>query len=126
MALVALAVWCANDYWLHAAYPGLVTGKLSDLTGLVVVPLVLAALVGVGLPSRLYPRVVDSMLVACGVGFALTRLWEPANGALAWILGVMQRSPQTVVRDVTDLIALPMLAVSRWCYRSARRRDDSR
>jgi hypothetical protein len=122
-ALVALALWCANDYLLKDAYPGLVTSKLSDVTGLVVVPLVLAALVGVGLPGRIYPRVVDIMLIACGIAFTLVKLSEPANGALEWILGVMQRSPQTVVRDATDLVALPMLAVSRWCYRTARRRD---
>jgi hypothetical protein len=124
VALVAIAVWLVNEYWLHAAYPNVVTDKLSALAGLVAFPLVIAALVGVGLPARYYPRVVDGCLIACGIGFALIKLWEPATDAGEWILRHM--SPQSdgvIERDAADLLALPMLLVSRWCYRSARRRD---
>ena len=113
VALVALAVWLLNDRWLAAAYPGWVTGKLSELGLLVVFPLVIAALLGLGLPGRMYSRVVDGAIVATGLAFVLVKLWEPANHILASVLGE---------RDWTDLIALPMLAVSRWCYRTARRR----
>jgi len=115
VALVALAIWLLNDRWLAAAYPGWVTGKLSEIGALVVFPLMLAALVGLGLPGRMYPRVVDGAIVATGLAFVLVKLWEPANHILESALGVVDR-------DWTDLIALPMLAVSRWCYRTARRR----
>jgi hypothetical protein len=101
-----------------------VTDKLSALTGLVVFPLVIAALVGVGLPARVYPYVVDGCLIACGIGFVLIKLWEPATEAGEWVLRHMSpRSDGVIDRDASDLLALPMLLVSRWCYRSARRRD---
>jgi hypothetical protein len=124
VALIALAVWQLNDHWLAAAYPGWVTGKLTELGCLVVFPLVVAALVGLGLPGRMYPRVVDAAIAATGLAFVLVKLWEPANHVLESALGVIYRSDQPVLveRDWTDLIALPMLAVSRWCYRTARRR----
>jgi hypothetical protein len=123
VALIALALWLANEYWLHAAYPNVVTDKLSAATGLVVFPLVIAALVGVGLPARVYPRVVDGCLIACGIGYALMKLWEPATDAGDWVLRHMSpRSSAAIDRDAVDLLALPMLLVSRWCYRTARRR----
>lgn len=123
-ALAALAVWLANEYWLHDRYPNVVTDLLSPLTGLVVFPLVVAALVGVALPARYYPRVVDGCLLACGLAFALMKLWDPAADAGDWILQHMSpradaRTP--IARDPTHLVALPMLLVSRWCYRTARR-----
>ncbi len=127
VALAAIAVWLLNEYWLADAYPSVVTDKLSSVAGLVAFPLVIAALVGIGLPARLYPRVVDACLVACGIGFVLMKLWEPAADAAKWVLRhTSPRTSSTVDLDPTDLIALPMLLVSRWCYRSARRRagDD--
>lgn len=124
VALAALAAWLVNDYVLKDAYPGWITGKLSDVAGLVVFPLVIAALVGVGLPGRLYPRVVDGSLIATALAFAIVKLWEPGNDALERLLGMMQPGTDVVVvRDVTDLIALPMLAVSRWCYRATKTRS---
>ena len=35
--IVSLAVLIANDTWLKAYYPGLITGKLSDIFGIAVV-----------------------------------------------------------------------------------------
>lgn len=129
IALAALVIWIANDYWLAKTYPSWLTGKLSDVAGLIVFPLVIAALVGVGLPGRLYPRVVDGVLIACGIAFVLIKLWDPAADVAARLLRLMQPGNTPVVaRDATDLIALPMLIVSRWCYRTARRRkgeDDA-
>lgn len=42
--LVCLGVLLANDWWLKAAYPNAITGKLSDLSGVAVVGM--AAVVG--------------------------------------------------------------------------------
>ena len=44
--LIAMLVLGLNDHWLKAAWPGLVTGKLSDVAGLVVLPLVVVGSVG--------------------------------------------------------------------------------
>jgi len=104
VALVALGVWLANDHWLHA-------DKLSELSVLVVLPLLVASLVNLGLPERFHARVVDAVIIATGIAFVLAKLWEPANRLLASVFGEL---------DASDLIALPMLVVSRWCYRRSR------
>ena len=43
VALVALAAWIANDHFLKRLHPGLVSGKLSDVACLIVVPLLAIA-----------------------------------------------------------------------------------
>ena len=106
-----------------ANLPNVVTDKLSAIAGLVVFPLVIAALVGIGLPARYYPRVVDACLVACGIAFVLIKLWEPATQAGEWVLRHMSPRSTGIDRDPTDLVALPMLLVSRWCDRTARRHE---
>ena len=45
VALVALAILIVNDRLLKDAWPGPVTGKLSDVAGLVVAPLASGALI---------------------------------------------------------------------------------
>ena len=127
IALVAIAVWLVNEYWLHGSYPNAVTDKLSPLAGLIVFPLVIAALVGVGLPARYYPRVVDGCLIACGIAFVLMKLWDPAAEAGAFLLRHMSPYARAAIdRDPGDLVALPALLVARWCYRSERRREADR
>ena len=44
--VIALLVLVVNDHVLKAAYPGWVTGKLSDAAGLVLAPPLLAAVLG--------------------------------------------------------------------------------
>lgn len=48
-ALLAVAVLVANDWWAKRAYPGWLTGKLSDVAGLVMAPLALSAAIGCAL-----------------------------------------------------------------------------
>lgn len=131
VALVALAVGLANTWYLQEHYPGWITGKLSDVSGVLLCPLVLAALVGVGLPRHLYPRVVDGCIVATAIAFTLVKLWDPANQIAERVLELINRSNSTkLALDPTDLVALPMLGVARWCYRTsaarATRRSDRR
>ena len=47
----AVAVLVVNDHLLKAAYPGLITGKLSDVAGLVFFPLLLVGLAEVVLAA---------------------------------------------------------------------------
>ena len=42
LSVAALVLLALNDHVLKQAWPGFVTGKLSDVAGLVVAPLVLA------------------------------------------------------------------------------------
>lgn len=129
-ALLALVVLVANDWWwkpgaLGRAAPAL-TGKLSDVAGLLLAPLVLSALVGVGLHGArrlgldVDPSLRRARFAACvaatGLVFAAVKLWPGAtDGAVrAWsVLGDDVR----IVTDPTDLVTLPMLLGAWWIAR---------
>lgn len=107
LPLTALAVLVTNDHVLKGAglLPGWLTGKLSDVAGLFLFPLVLAALA-----RRLLPRIDGRTLaawcaVATAVGFALVKLSPAWNAAATALLGATAPDP-------TDLVALPMVALS--------------
>lgn len=120
--LVAIVVLLVNDHVLKAAYPGFVTGKLSDVAGLVFFPLLLVAIAELfGAPRR--PAVIVAV-ASTGLVFALVQIWAPATqlyryglGALQWpfralvagkMIGVV---PVHAFADPTDLVALPALLV---------------
>lgn len=131
LALLSIGVLIFNDHILKAAWPGLVTGKLSDFAGLLFFPLFLqaawecgAAVVGRRtIPSR---RALIVSIVATGVTFAAIKLFPAATDVAAWalahaqfvvghLLGVSSSAAPIAVaitRDPTDLIALPALALS--------------
>ena len=108
---IALAVMALNDHVLKSAglLPGELTGKLSDFAGMLVAPVLLATVIR----ARSH-RVVAACHVAVGVVFAAIQL-SPSS-ALLWtsIMGLVGY-PWTIVCDPSDLMALPMLALSwRW------------
>jgi len=96
--LLALAVLLVNDALLKEAYPGVITGKLSDFAGLAVIALPLFAA---------FPRHARAIYLALGGAF----LWwkSPASGAFISYVNEMQ--PMTIGRtvDYGDLIALAVL-----------------
>ena len=96
VSLAALAVLIVNDRFLKAAWPSWWTGKLSDFAGMMVFPLVLAAVLG----HR------KACVIATMIAFALIKTWPPATAlaehVLAWFNGDV-----IIVRDPTDLLALP-------------------
>jgi hypothetical protein len=125
LAVASIVVLLVNDNILKAVYPGWLTGKLSDVAGLVCFPLLLALVV----PMRL-------AVAATGVAFAAIKLWEPATAAGEWVMGAVRWPLDAVttlslpalarvdiVRDPTDLLAMPSLAAAWWIY-SARGRDS--
>jgi hypothetical protein len=121
VALAALTVLVLNDHVWKARYPGWVTGKLSDVAGLIVFPLVACALARVVVRAR-PERVLAAAIAATMLGFALVKLWPPATHACALAMGALQAplspSPVTIVRDPTDLLALPFALVAWWLPRS--------
>jgi hypothetical protein len=135
LALLALATLVINDHWLKHAHPSFLTGKLSDVAGLLLLPLFIQALFELG-AARLRPsalaasrRVLFGALLLTAIGFAFVELspWGDRGyryglGALQWLAlapveWIAGRSlrplrPVSATPDATDLLALPTLLVA--------------
>lgn len=124
IALAAIAVLVINDHVLKEAYPSWLTGKLSDVAGLVFFPLLAAALLAFVIRID-RERLLTACVIATGVGFAAIKLWEPATVVCEQVLGMLQLSagPVDIVRDPTDVLALPALLAAAWVGRHARTPD---
>jgi hypothetical protein len=143
VALAAIALLILNDHVLKRAFPGGVTGKLSDFAGLTFFPLLLAAVFESALRARgrvLHPKTAQRVTWLCIAATALVFSWVNLSSAGAHAyrvgLGLLQwpgfaaldalrgeglRGPHLVhfTQDASDLMALPALAFAAW---SARRR----
>jgi len=109
VSLAAMAVLALNDHLLKQAWPGHVTGKISDVAGLVFFPLLLMAL---GLPRRL-------SVALTALGFAAVKAWPWANDiwnetfSLVYAaVGFADRA--ALMCDPTDLMAVPAVLVALW------------
>jgi hypothetical protein len=101
LPLAAAAALLINDHLLKAAewpHP-LVTGKLSDVAGLFVFPILLTAI------TRRWPAL---WCLATGIGFALVKLSPAFNHAVEVMWGRNSMDP-------SDLLALPVL-VGSWRF----------
>jgi hypothetical protein len=132
---MALGLLLVNDHVLKAHWPGPLTGKLSDVAGLVILPLFLHS-VGIGaarflgrVPSERTARLV--LLVSCLVTvlpFAAIKLSVVGNEAYRTVFGVLQWPlqaagtalignglppvrPVVLVMDPWDLLAVLALTV---------------
>lgn len=105
--LLALGLLLFNDHLLKGsgALPEPMTGKLSDLAGLVVAPVLLTALLGGGARAR------RLAFVATGLVFALVNLSAPFAAAFDAALCALGIPWQTFV-DPTDLLALAVLPLA--------------
>ena len=133
MILLALATLVLNDHVLKGVGPAPVTGILSGIAGLVLMPVVLIAgaeLFG-SARGRWTAPALAPMLAACmavGSAFALVELLPVATELYRWTWGIVQwpaaavmelagsRSlpevvPVQAVADPFDLLALPVLAI---------------
>jgi hypothetical protein len=136
VALLALGLLLLNDHVLKAAWPGAVTGKLSDLAGLAFFPILLLS---AGELARAFGRrwrrpTVRALVIAIAVttaGFTLIKTVPSAAEASGWLLGLAQWllslpiralvglplppvAPAIVVADPTDLVALPGVTLAIW------------
>ncbi|WP_189328475.1 hypothetical protein [Actinoplanes ianthinogenes] len=117
--VVALAVLVINDHLLKATFPGPLTGKLSDVAGLVLAPPLLAVLATLIAPRLSARRTGQIAMLTVAAGFGLVKAFPYAAqlASAAWSLV----TPSLVRADVTDLLALPALAVSWWSLGRAHR-----
>lgn len=131
VSLAAIALLVLNDHVLKAAWPGALTGKLSDVAGMIFFPLLLAAVAQQLRPSlRLRPTVIACAALTALV-FASIKVWPLAGdayrvglGALQWPFralaaalsgnGVPGLAPVALTPDVTDLLAVPAVLVAVW------------
>jgi hypothetical protein len=114
--VLALVMLILNDHVLKQAWPGLVTGKLSDFAGLVVAPLLLA----VPLAALGVRRSVPVAIALTGMGFVLAKT-SVAGAAATSAVWSLTGVPTLIRADVTDLVALPALGLTWWVDRRVRR-----
>lgn len=125
VTILAVVVLAVNDHLLKAAYPGLVTGKLSDLAGLVVAPPLLAVVIAA--IARRLPATPAALAALAVSGVAFTAVKStPAGAAVASAAWSAVTGPSVILADHTDLAALPALGLTAWVWTRARRRPASR
>lgn len=99
--LVGLAVLILNDFWLKAAFPGWLTGKLSDFAGLLVFPLFWTAC---------FPRFKRPIYLLTGLFFLL---WKtPLAHDLITFFNAWSPLPIGRTVDYSDWLALLVLPLS--------------
>lgn len=128
VTLAAILLLVVNDWLLKPRWPGAVTGKLSDISGLAFAPVVLSAAIGLvlyvaaKLGARIDPSLTRRRLVACtaatATAFAAIKLVPAAGDALAKVIGHGAR----FVPDRTDLLCLPAILIALWIGRDELRR----
>jgi hypothetical protein len=131
VTLLAVALLVVNDWVLKPRFQGAVTGKLSDIAGLVFAPVVLSAAIGLvlALAARLGARVDPSLsrrrlllcIAATAAGFAAVKLSPDAAEIVTRALSRFGR-PASIYLDRTDLFCLPALAIAYWIGRDELRR----
>ncbi len=127
--IAALVVWAVNDHVGKEAWPGLVTGKLSDVAGVIVTPVLFLGVYELRPGGRLTrPAVVAACVAAVGAAFVLvelvpaaTEVYERGMGLVRWPVDLIRsalvgRELAGPVRDqlwadAPDLLTLPFLAV---------------
>lgn len=142
-ALIALILLIVNDHFFKHYAPGFLSGKLSDVAGLFVAPLVLEAAYEFVTSRRRRPlrpsfRVALACTLAVAVAFTLMETWTPASLAFRYGLALAQWPfralfagawvplvPVRHVADAEDLIALPALLGSLWLARRRVERASS-
>lgn len=133
VSLAAIAVLVLNDHWWKAALHNTLTGKLSDFAGLVFFPLFLAGAWEIAAsrrdrPCRPTTRAIVIAVAATAIVFTAVKLVPAATDVYRWGLAALQwpflalrklasagalprLRPVSLVRDTTDLFALPTLVV---------------
>jgi hypothetical protein len=118
LPLMAVTLFAINNGLLKRAWPGQVTGKLSDLLVCFFLPLFVSALLervsrlSAGTRLAIGIALTGATFIAVKTSAAASHVLDRGIALLLQPFGV-RTAPNRV--DVTDLCALPMLALS-WIY----------
>jgi hypothetical protein len=119
VTLAAVILLLVNDWWLKPRFRGsFVTGKLSDIAGLIFAPVLLSALIGLALKLvRRDPTLTQRRLIACcaatAIGFALVKLVPPIGDVVARMIG----HGASFYPDWTDVLCTPCVLIAYWIGR---------
>jgi len=119
VTLAAVALLLLNDWVLKPRFRGsFVTGKLSDIAGLVFAPVVLSAAIGlalrvVGRPGYLTQLRLVLCCAATAIGFAVVKLYPPIGDVVAHAIG----HGASFYPDWTDVLCTPCVLVAYWIGR---------
>lgn len=116
--LMGLITLVLNDHILkHSIYSGVITGKLSDFAGLLIAPVLLAALFQVRTSRGYIWALASTGAVFAGINVSseLAVLFDAAVSTIV---------PFVTVTDPTDLIALVMLPFGFALFVPVMRRDE--
>lgn len=108
-----------NDWVLKPRFRGsFVTGKLSDIAGLVFAPVLLSAMIGLALKVvRRDPTLTHRRLVACcaatAIGFTVVKLVPTIGDVVARMIG----HGASFYPDWTDVLCTPFVLVAYWIGR---------
>jgi len=125
LILIALGLWALNDHVLKATWGNVFTGKLSDVTSLIVAPILLATLsAGVGLGRTSVRALLIAWCIAMAGVMIAIKLFAPAAdlyryglAALQWpfrcllTLSLRPLVPVFLAMDPSDLWTLPAACV---------------
>jgi hypothetical protein len=129
LTLAMLALWVLNDHVLKQAVGGFVTGKLSDIAGLAVFPLLPAAFFEWWRARRGRPHGSNATLLLwsalTGAVLVSIKLLLPAASCYRWGLACLQwpvrallagdavaLAPVSLTMDATDCATLPALGIA--------------
>lgn len=126
----AVALLVLNDHVLKAAYPGVITGKLSDIAGMAFFPMLLTAIWSAIDANQPPIRVALAIsAIATSAVFVSIKTLPTAGLLYQWGLGALQWpwralagcfganphlpsiAPVQLVQDATDLFALPFVLI---------------
>jgi len=122
LPVLAVLALVGNDWLLKpSGAPEWITGKLSDLAGVFVFPLVLTAAADLALYVAVRGRAdftlrrwkLAAAIAATAVAFAATKLSQPVADLVARATAALFGRGE-VMADPYDLIALPLLALTWW------------
>ena len=128
LPLLMIGLLVVNDWVLKPSMGGAVTGKLSDVAGLAVAPLILTAagdlllLIGARLGLRVDPTLrawkLGAAIAVVAVAFVAAKLSPAVADAIAARLaGVFGHA--AIVADPTDLLVLPAIVIAAYHGRKA-------